>query len=181
MTRRYQSNGQWDFTWRLGTWNVDKTKSTVDIGVGLFMPWVSIYQYQLCLSSYKGITRVCKGELCTCVAWNSFHKSMGEFKKDITPLLMPWSYVFLALTHRNDLGAHNPIFIKINVTLTWTMMLQSSYNLIQVLKKGALLTCINLWINCNVIIKIRRKKEILRISIMTSQSFQKWVLVLSAL
>ena len=28
--------------------------------------------------------------------------SMGLCKKDITPLLMHWSYVFLALTHRYD-------------------------------------------------------------------------------
>ena len=29
-------------------------------------------------------------------------KSMGECKKDVTPLLTHWSYIFLALTHRND-------------------------------------------------------------------------------
>ena len=29
------------------------------------------------------------------------HKSIGQCKKDITPLLMHWSYVFLALTHQN--------------------------------------------------------------------------------
>ena len=28
---------------------------------------------------------------------------MGSYKKDVTPLLMHWSYVFLALTHRNVL------------------------------------------------------------------------------
>ena len=27
-------------------------------------------------------------------------KSMGKCKKDVTTLLMHWSYVFLALTHR---------------------------------------------------------------------------------
>ena len=27
---------------------------------------------------------------------------MGECKKDVNPLLMHWSYVFLALTHRHD-------------------------------------------------------------------------------
>ena len=31
---------------------------------------------------------------------------MGEGKKDITPLLMHWSYVFLLLTHQYDLGTH---------------------------------------------------------------------------
>ena len=30
-------------------------------------------------------------------------KSMGLCKKDITPLLTHWSYVFLAITHRNDI------------------------------------------------------------------------------
>ena len=29
-------------------------------------------------------------------------RSMGSCKKDVTPLLTHWSYVFLALTHRDD-------------------------------------------------------------------------------
>ena len=32
--------------------------------------------------------------------WNEEHTSMDQCKKDVTPLLMHWSYVFLALTHR---------------------------------------------------------------------------------
>ena len=28
-------------------------------------------------------------------------KSMGSCKKDVTPLLMHWSYIFLALVHQN--------------------------------------------------------------------------------
>ena len=30
--------------------------------------------------------------------------SMGWYKKDVTPVLTHWSYVFLALTHRFDVG-----------------------------------------------------------------------------
>ena len=29
------------------------------------------------------------------------YKSISLYKKDVTPLLMHWSYVFLALTHQN--------------------------------------------------------------------------------
>ena len=29
-----------------------------------------------------------------------YYKSMAQSKKDVTPLLMHWSYIFLALTHR---------------------------------------------------------------------------------
>ena len=31
---------------------------------------------------------------------NIQYNSMGECKKDVTPLLTHWSYVFLALNHR---------------------------------------------------------------------------------
>ena len=40
--------------------------------------------------------------------WNRWYiadyifNSMGKSNKDITPLLAHWSYVFLALTHRNE-------------------------------------------------------------------------------
>ena len=37
-----------------------------------------------------------------CLSIDSF-KSMGWCKKDVTPLLTYWSFVFLALTHRNNL------------------------------------------------------------------------------
>ena len=33
--------------------------------------------------------------------WHKYYKSMGECKKDVTPLLTHWSYFFLALTYRN--------------------------------------------------------------------------------
>ena len=35
---------------------------------------------------------------------SAYHKSTGYCKKDVTPLLMHWSYVFLALTHGYCLG-----------------------------------------------------------------------------
>ena len=35
--------------------------------------------------------------------------SMAEYKKDITPLLMHWSYIFLALTHGHDIGYSNTV------------------------------------------------------------------------
>ena len=35
---------------------------------------------------------------------NSDITSMGKCKKDITPLLVHWSHVFLALTHRHDIS-----------------------------------------------------------------------------
>ena len=34
-------------------------------------------------------------------------KSMGLYKKDVTPLLTHWSYAFLALTHRNVLATNS--------------------------------------------------------------------------
>ena len=34
---------------------------------------------------------------------------MGLCKKDVTPLLMLWSYVFLALTHHTVIGKHTCI------------------------------------------------------------------------
>ena len=37
--------------------------------------------------------------------------SMGKCKKDITPLLKHWSYVFLALTHRYNATGHNEYFV----------------------------------------------------------------------
>ena len=33
-------------------------------------------------------------------SWSIFQISMGYCKKDVTPLLTHWSYIFLALTHR---------------------------------------------------------------------------------
>ena len=35
--------------------------------------------------------------------------SMGQWKKDVTPLLTQWSYVFLALTHRADVSPYWPL------------------------------------------------------------------------
>ena len=46
---------------------------------------------------------------------------MGWCKKDVTPLLMRWSYVFLALTHRYVLMiliAVLPIWLEYNITKT---------------------------------------------------------------
>ena len=40
-------------------------------------------------------------------------KSMGWCKKDVTPLLTHWSYIFIALTHRNDLQTDNDDYPKI--------------------------------------------------------------------
>ena len=45
------------------------------------------------------------------------NKSMAQCKKDVTPLLMHWSYVFLALTHRNSL-CFATIFISFSLSLT---------------------------------------------------------------
>ena len=36
-------------------------------------------------------------------------KSMGWCKKDVAPLLTHWSYVLLALTHRNDVSAGSAV------------------------------------------------------------------------
>ena len=36
--------------------------------------------------------------------YQSMQISMGQCKKDVTPLLMHWSYIFLALTHRYDIS-----------------------------------------------------------------------------
>ena len=46
--------------------------------------------------------------------------SMGQCKKDVTPLLTHWSYVFLALTHRFDSGCiiSSSEFIR-NIIHTW--------------------------------------------------------------
>ena len=35
------------------------------------------------------------------IIYPQIYKSMGYHKKDVTPLLTHWSYVFFALTHRN--------------------------------------------------------------------------------
>ena len=37
----------------------------------------------------------------------SLYKSMGQYKRDVTPVQMHWSYVFLALTHRYGLFSLN--------------------------------------------------------------------------
>ena len=43
---------------------------------------------------------------------------MGQCKKDITPLLMHWSYVFLALTHRYSILLSNPPCDKLLIFLS---------------------------------------------------------------
>ena len=37
--------------------------------------------------------------------------SMGQCKKDVTPLLMHWSYIFLALTHQYESEIWSPIWV----------------------------------------------------------------------
>ena len=58
----------------------------------------------------------------------SYQKSMGLCKKDITPLLTHWSYVFLALTHRSDLVW---VMIKhlLNLWICWFIINDTSWGI----------------------------------------------------
>ena len=50
----------------------------------------------------KRITETRIDWLCTYFNTKRPHILMGQCKKDVTPLLMHWSYIFLALTHWYD-------------------------------------------------------------------------------
>ena len=66
---------------------------------------------------YFVIVQITKWWLTVLMAnrWGGDHKSMGYCKKDVTPLLMEWSYVFLALTHRKSSTKWSLTFNQLSV------------------------------------------------------------------
>ena len=92
--------------WGSGTWSsalhlVSWEGSNLKKWIKNINPWWSAYTNHECLKSIT-IKYVQLGN--TCLVSNK--KLMGLCKKDVTPLLTHWSYIFFALSHRNDATWH---------------------------------------------------------------------------
>ena len=99
-------------------------------------------------------------------------KSMAQWKKDITPLLMHWSYVLLALIHWNEmvpaasLWTHKPAFC---IAIICLMCGNSGYDILHAMTNELL------WDDQIIRNKIRANCIFIRFGLWAPRLFVKWV------
>ena len=84
-----------EVSWKLESWTKFLSTSSRHLKASSEILWRIVYETKVCSEEFS----LCKRE----VNWTHYFISMGWCKKDVTPLLTHWSYVFL----------HSPIDISI--------------------------------------------------------------------